>query len=479
MRFLFLCALLAVFALVTSARAGDPHAASVENGLLPLIVIKGQPIRPASLGERMAFYRVPGVSVAFFDEGGILWTLCRGVGDVERKDAVTPSTVFQASSISKVATALAALRLVREGRLALDEDVNTRLTSWQVPLNEFTRKEHVTLRRLLSHNAGVGVHGFSGYAPRAALPTTLQILEGVPPANNQRVTVEALPGSGWSYSGGGYVIVQQLIMDVTRKSFAGALHSLVLEPAHMTRSTFVQPLPKAWGARTASGHQTDGKRLPGRWAVFPEVGPAGLWSTPSDLARMAIEIQKQVEGTSEKILTRGLAQEMVTRQAGDWGLGVELGSGKGEPHFGHTGNNPGFQSALIFSTRARNGVAIMTNGNNQSGLFYEIVYAVAKEYGWAGYTPDEREVVAVDPGVLKPYAGRYLASGAPAFEITANDARLFVVGGPFGDQPLELLAESPTRFFILSTGFRFEFATDDAGKVRLTLGGSIRTERIA
>jgi CubicO group peptidase (beta-lactamase class C family) len=293
------------------------------------------------------------------------------------------------------------------------------------------------------------------------------------------VTVEAVPGSAWRYSGGGYVIVQQLMMDVTGKPFADAMKTLVLDPAGMTSSTFEQPLPAARAGIAASGHQANGLPIPGRWAVFPEAAPGGLWSTPSDLARLAIELRREIDGESTKILSTELAREMVRRQSGDWGLGVSIGGEGGEPRFSHTGNNPGYQSVLIYSTRTRSGVAIMTNGNNLSGFFYEIVYAVAKANGWRGYAPEVRTVVAVDPAILEAYAGTYLASGAPAFTVSTAKGRLYVAGGPFGDEAVELLAESPTTYFILSSGFRFEFAHDAKGAWSLTLGGSIPAKRVS
>lgn len=284
------------------AEDNDHVIARIGNDLRPLFAIRGEPVAPTSMQSRMAEYAVPGVSVAFFDDKRVLWAKQYGVVDQTTKTPVSASTIFQASSITKVVTTLATLRLVRERKINLDEDVNRTLARWKVPDNEFTSAEKVTVRRLLSHNAGVTVHGFSGYDAGAELPTTLQILAGAKPANSPPIIVDKTPGAGFRYSGGGYVILQQLIEEITGQPFAEAITRLVLAPAGMRNSTMLQPLSPALKKQAAAGHATDGAALPGGSAVFPELAPAGLWSTPTDIAKMAIEITREAEGASSRIL---------------------------------------------------------------------------------------------------------------------------------------------------------------------------------
>jgi CubicO group peptidase (beta-lactamase class C family) len=168
-----------------SSNESDPHAriARMENGLFPPIVIKGQPIPTMKIADRMAHSKVPGVSVAFFDHGQIKWTRSYGFADVAGKKPVTTETLFQAASISKPISALAALRLVQKGKLSLDDDINSKLRSWSIPKNEFTRNQKDILRRILSHSAGLTVHGFPGYGAGEPVPTVVQILNGENPAN--------------------------------------------------------------------------------------------------------------------------------------------------------------------------------------------------------------------------------------------------------------------------------------------------------
>jgi len=460
------------------AHASDSDAARImriEYGLRPRIVIKGEVAPPSSMRDRMAHYAVPGVSLAFFDAHRILWTRQYGVTDAAAPRPVTAETIFQASSISKMTTAAGVLRLVRGSALALDEDVNLKLKRWKVPANAFTREQKVTVRRLLSHSAGTTVHGTGGYVRGAPLPTLRQILDGAPPADNPAVEVAATPGSDFRYSGGGYLILQQLVEDVTGEPFAETMHRLVLRPADMSHSTYAQPLPDRLLDQAAHGHSADGAPLPGGASVFPETAPAGLWSTPSDLARFAMELNREAEGRSDRILDRTLAREMLTRQAGGWGLGVDLAAATEEPRFSHSGTNPGYQSFLIFFPERKEGLAVMTNGANQSGFVYEIVMAVAEAYGWPGFRQVEETAVDVAPAVLDGYVGTWLADGAPAFEVKRAGDKLVVLGGPFGPRAVELYARSQTQFFILSTGFVFDFA--EAAQDKALLGGGIRAVR--
>ena len=282
--------------------------------------------------------------------------------------------------------------------------------------------------------------GSNGYGPGDSLPTTLQVLNGAPPANSLPIVVDKPPGSRFRYSGGGYVILQQLVEDVSHESFATLVAARVLKPAHMDRSVVASPLPMSLQGDAADGYAADGSPIPGGGMVFRELAPAGLWSTPTDLARLAIELGREAEGRSDRILDRPLITQMMTRQAGTWGLGVDLGKPGTEPGITHNGANTGFCALLIYYTRRHQGVAIMTNGANQSGFTYEIAAALARSYGWLGFDQIVEDTVLVSPSVLKSYEGQWLADGAQAFDIGVEEDHLFVQGGPFGPKPVHLYA---------------------------------------
>jgi CubicO group peptidase (beta-lactamase class C family) len=242
----------------------------VENGLLPPFVIKGQPSTQMKLADRMKFYNTPGISIAVIDKGRIEWARGYGVRETGGSAAVTPETLFQAASISKPVAAVAALRLVQQGKLNLEEDVNRRLNSWKVPGNEFTSEKKVTLRGLLSHSAGLTVHGFAGYASDTPAPTLLQVLDGVKRANSKPIRVDIPPGTKNRYAGGGYVVLQQLLQDVTGKQFPLFMRATVLNRIGMTRSTYEQPLPKERWSHAAVGHKSYGEKVKGNWHTYPE-----------------------------------------------------------------------------------------------------------------------------------------------------------------------------------------------------------------
>ena len=217
------------------------------------------------------------------------------------------------------------------------------------------------------------------------LPSIVQILDGVKPANSAPVRVEAVPGSVYSYSGGGMMIVQLMMMEKTGKSFPALMHDLVLSPIGMSHSTYEQPLPSILLDSAAHGYGPNGEPLPGGFHVIPEMAAGGLWSTPSDLARAAIEVQRDYAGTSNKVLSQALAKEMLTHQKDNWGLGFELEKPGATPRFDHFGVNRGFVSVLEAYRDKGQGIVIMTNGQQGEKLITEILRAVAHEYVWPDF----------------------------------------------------------------------------------------------
>src|SRR5215475_12565048 len=263
--------------------------------LLPATITQGEKPATTKLTERMAALHVPGVSIAVIHDGKIEWA--RGYGAVSVGGAaVTSETLFQAASISKPVTAMAVMHLVQTGKLNLDTDVNQYLKSWKVPTNDFTQKTKVTLRELLSHTAGMTVHGFPGYASDAPVPTLVQVLNGAKPANSPAIYVDIAPDSEWRYSGGGFVVTQQLLLDVISKPFPTFMKETVLGPTGMARSTYEQPLPKSRQGEAAMPYHSNGQATAGGPHVYPEMSAAGLWTTPSDLGRFAIELQNALAG---------------------------------------------------------------------------------------------------------------------------------------------------------------------------------------
>jgi len=453
----------------------EARIARVEKGLLPGIVIAGRPSPAAPIAARMAALRVPGVSVAVIDDGAVAWAKGYGTPEAGSAATVTPATLFQAASISKSVAALAALRLVERGVLSLDEDVNARLVSWKVPENEFTGTEKVTLRRLLSHTAGLTVQGFRGYAAGDPLPTVVQVLDGVKPANSAAVRVEAVPGSRWSYSGGGFTVMQLLMTEATGKPFPELMAELVLKPLGMTASTYEQPLPESRRASAAAAHGPDGKPVPGHSHTYPEMAAAGLWTTPSDLARFLIEVQKAVAGRSS-MLSAATAKLMTTVVKEGYGLGLSLQRLGPAASFGHGGSNEGFKCLMTAYVANGRGAVVMTNADRGSRLASEILRAVAQEYDWPSQKPQVKTTVEVPAAALAALEGRYEMAPGHVLTVALEGSTLVARDR---DERIELYPESETRFFELveETTVVF-FKGQDGRPTHLLIDGRIKAPRL-
>jgi CubicO group peptidase (beta-lactamase class C family) len=457
----------------------------VQNNLLTYNVVRGE--EQHTIEERLRFYHVPGVSIAVVDSGRIVWA--RGWGEVLAGSGVgvDSSTLFQAASISKPVTAAGALRLVERAALSLDEDVNTRFRSWHVPASRFTDSVKVTLRRLLSHTAGTTVHGFPGYVAGAQVPSPVQILDGAPPTNTARVVVDTFPGSVFRYSGGGYVIAQLLMTDVTGRPFPALMRELVLSRAGMAHSTFAQPLPAEREGEAATAHDRQDVPIPGRHHTYPEMSAAGLWTTPSDLTRFAMSIQRSLAGEVGALLSPEMAQLMITRQAASYGVGFTVEGSADSLWFSHGGSNAGFQSYLVASGTGGRGAAVMTNGDGGYELAIEVMRSIAREYDWGIFQPNERTAVEVHQPALKQFAGTYRADlpgqpGGLAIEIRLQDSHLRVDIPRVGWQGRSIRAAAPSRFFFLENPGELEFERNTGGAVTAVvvtgLGEPVRAARV-
>src|SRR5579864_4228444 len=339
-----------------------------------------EPLR-LSLPELMKAFNVPGLSIAVIQNYKIVDAKGYGVIAPGSSTPVTTKTLFQAGSISKPVAATGALSLVEQGKLSLDENVNNKLTTWKVPDNEFTQTEKVTLRRLMSHTAGLTVHGFPGYDVDTPVPSIVQVLNGEKPANTDPIRVDIIPGTKSRYSGGGVTIEQLMMVDVTGKQFPTLMRELVLDKIGMTDSSYEQPLPPARSAMTAGGARGDGTPVHGKWHVYPEMAAAGLWTTPTDLAKFAIEIALSKQGKSNKVLTQKTVEEMLTPQSKDFGIG--FGLSKDRPgEFGHNGADEGFQALWVMNSDTGQGAALMANSDNGNLVASELLRSIAREYGW-------------------------------------------------------------------------------------------------
>lgn len=356
--------------------------------LIKLIEAPQQPNRqgfdPFSLEELMAHFGVPGVSIAVIQDFELHWAKGYGIADVETGATVNPETLFQAASISKPVNAMAFLRAAQEGKLSMDDDINTMLKSWKLPKSPFTQAQSVTPRLLASHTAGLGDgFGFPGYSPSDPLPTTIQILNGDKPSNVGPVLLVRPPLTAFHYSGGGITILQLALTDALGKSYAELLQETVLGPVGMTQSTFEQPLSPERDRNAARAHDGEGRAMGDKWHVYPELAAAGLWTTPTDLARFAIEVQKSLRGEANHVLSQMMIKEMVSPVGvGDFAVGFSLTKAGQGWYFEHGGGNWGF-CCLLFAHKVKGyGFAVMTNAKNGGIIVGELKERIERAYGY-------------------------------------------------------------------------------------------------
>lgn len=366
--------------LFSVAAHGQDYQTSIEQGLPDPDIDVSQ----LSIDELLERFNVPGVSIAVIRDFDIHWAKGYGIADVESGAAVNTETLFQAASISKPVNAMALLKAAEEGRFSIDEDVNKLLSSWQIPESEHTESAFVTPRMLASHTSGLGDGlGFPGYEPQVALPSLPQIFDGAEQSNVGVVRMARPPMTAFHYSGGGVTILQQLLLDTYDKPYAELLQDMVLDPIGMSSSTFQQPLPVDRDRNAARAHGISGAAMGPKWHVYPELAAAGLWTTSTDLAKFAIEVQLSYQNHSNKVLTQASTSEMLSPVGvGPFAVGFSL-SKRGEGwYFDHGGSNWGFQAQLTAHKVNGYGYAIMTNGFMGGQLIAELSRRIEASYAF-------------------------------------------------------------------------------------------------
>jgi CubicO group peptidase (beta-lactamase class C family) len=442
---------------------------AVESQLLPAWIIEGFERDESSwtIERRMEARAVPGVSISVINAGDIEWA--KGYGQVAVGGGpVDAATLFQAASIGKPVTAMTVLALTERGELDVDRDVNEDLVSWRLPADEIADGEIVTLDRILSHTAGLTVHGFGGYTPGEELPTLRQMLDGESPTNSGAVRIGWKPGTEMRYSGGGYLVAQQVIEDVTGEPFEKVAEELVLRPLGMAHTLYSATLTAELATNASAGHQVDGSVMPGRYRAMPEYGAGGgLWTTPSDLCRLALAIADARAGNVQGPISPAAARDMLMPRLGGYGLGFFI-SGQGDDFaFHHGGDNKGFHAYLVLCPERGQGAAIMTNGDGGILLYAEILRAISAVYGWPDHRPVRAKVVDVERNWLEGLAGTWNVEGFGELPVTAADGALELPDLWGMGAPITLHPVNARTFVAPDYDLAFEFEQADPGDPRV------------
>jgi len=389
----------------------------VETGLTTRIYIEGD--STWSIEDRMEHYGIPGVSIAVINNGEIAWTKAYGVMDKESNTPVTTQTLFQASALSMPVTAYGALRLVEQNKVTLDENINSYLKSWKLPDSEFTNEKKVTIRNLLNHSAGIYPRriGGHGYSVNEKTPTLVEIVNGIYPAKNEKITVNKEPGESVRFEYEHYVPIQQMMLDVEGKTFPEIMHERVLQPLKMNNSTFNQSLTIEQLTKVATGYLQDGSMVKGRKNIYPTMASFGLWTTAEDYAKFITNIQQTLKGKNTKGLSKNLTELMGTPYGvinSGWsstrGLGFQLLNKNDEIYLRHHGWNTGFQAEIMAHRDKGYGVVVLTNSN--FGQFNaEVIRSVALAYDWDGFVPVYKKI-EIEQSLVDKITGRYQSNNA-------------------------------------------------------------------
>lgn len=452
-----LLASMCLSALTATAQTPEQAIAELQRTLDAPLRRADQPAPPGLL-DRMRAEGVPGLSVAVIHQGRLHWA--QGFGEARAGVPMTAETRLQAGSISKAVAAVGVLRLAQAQGVGLDQDLRPLLKRWQPEVEDGAPR--YTLRRLLSHTAGLGVHGFGGYAADAPLPSLAQILDGQPPANSPAVRPVQSAGLGFRYSGGGSTIVQLWVEDQTGQAFADAMQAWVLGPLGMTSSSYEQP-PRDALALRAHAHQGAGHPEPGGWRVYPEQQAAGLWTTPSDLTRLLLAMQAARRGEPGPI-EPALARTATTPVAWPVGLGFFLEGPQDRPsRFGHNGSNQGFESMAVADLDGGEGLVIMANTNGTWGLMEAVRRTLARVYGWPGEVAPLAVAQQALPPAAKAWLGEYALPDRKPLRLREHQGSLWVDSGPGHWHRLWLTADGSYASVEGLRGLRFSAQGLQAG----------------
>ncbi|MCD0469661.1 serine hydrolase [Flavobacterium sp. JAS] len=322
----------------------------------------------------MLQYNLKGLSVAVFENYKIIWTNQWGIKASDSDEKIDQNTAFSTASISKPITAIVCAMLEEKGLINLDDPIENYLKRWKLPESNFTKGTKVTWKQLLSHTAGTSQGGFEDYYQGDSIPTIVESLQGkLLPRSKKPIEFLFKPGTNWEYSGGGYVIIQCALEDHLKKPLAQIVKETLLDPLQLQNSTMVQPNEKGFLTNIAKVHNNKGEIIKTGIPITPQVSPSGLWSTPTDLALIAIEMQKALSGKENKIISTTVAKKVtdITTMDGSrgWSYGLQRSIGFGNQEwFSHDGSNTGTGGDLLATMKNGNGIAVLANGDKPNRL---------------------------------------------------------------------------------------------------------------
>ncbi|GAB4197712.1 MAG: hypothetical protein Tsb002_32080 [Wenzhouxiangellaceae bacterium] len=443
-----------------TAHDADARKQQVISHVMPRVAFAGE-TQAVDIETRMTYHQSLALSVAVIHNGKLDWSAAWGHLTNKGPQAGCDS-LFQAGSLAKPATVLAAFRMQQDSLLDFDKPISNYLSSWQLPTGQQTDEQAVTLRNLLMHTAGITPGGYMGYAQGQLLPTDQQTVQGVPPSNATKAEVIQIPNTKLSYSGGGYTIVEIALQDLLDQPFAQIMNTWLINPVRMKQATFAQPLPDIHHGHTARGHLADGSVVVGGWHNHPEQAAAGLWATASDLAALLIEMRKGWQGQSA-VFTRESITELLDNPVVSHSYGFRLIGEDDQLFITHYGGTVGYRSGMTLNLQSGAGAVYLINSNNGIDLGREFLSAVARTYNWTAFPQVWAERTTLPLGTLSSFDGQYQFDGGPTISVTVEDEVLTIIF-PNGDRYMMTPIKGKDHEFIhAGTAVRARFYSDDTG----------------
>lgn len=417
------------------------------NGLRPASYSADEEVT-YNLAERMEYWNVPAVSFVVIDNMQIVYKGAFGVKKRNDPVSIDSNTLFQAASVSKPVAAVGAMTLVHKKQLSLDAEINQLASDWQFSYGNY--QQPISIRKILSHTAGLNVGGFSGYQSEDSLPNLVQIIEGKPPANSPAVKIIEEPGTEFIYSGGGYQVMQKIMEDVTDKKFSKIMCENVFQPLNMINSWYA-PLDSAHKKNAAYGHING--IIPDYGPIHVESAAGGLWTTPNDLGYLLIDLMKAYTHQASKILDPETVQLIMKPVLWNYGLGFKIMGEKQNVRFSHGGATAGWHSHFIAFPEKGQAVVVMTNGTNGWVLWPEIERSAAKIFEWPILKSKSIKTEELTEEEIEVYTGQYEMEGLEV-QITADSCGLSFEGAglkwqllPTSEDTLEIMEMEGQVFF--------------------------------
>jgi len=380
--------------------------AQLENGIRGKVKFLEEPENFSSIANTMKESKIPALSLAVINEGEVEWSETYQNADFLGEQPLDSTSVFQAASLSKPVTFLAALRMYAAGEIALDTNIQVYLKDYQLPQGKQTPENPVTFRNIFSHTSGISPGGYQGYARDLPMPSDISILRGEEGANTPAIKVVTPPNEVLRYSGGAYTLAELALQDYFAADFSGIMQKWILEPVGMEHSTFTQPFPVADSNKVAKGYTYAGKRVEGAWRNHPEQAAAGLWSNASDMAKILVEVYRAYQG-KESVFSKADIEAILSHERDNHVYGFFVERSEDDIAITHYGGNAGYRTGMTISLTSGKGLVYLTNSDNGGLLGNTLLLSAAQVYGWKHFTQEKVHRSEVSSEVLRGLVGEY------------------------------------------------------------------------